>query len=61
MMTKTKSNKRSAEKIVRDIRRVTKRKYSLEEKIRIILECLRGEESVTALCRKEGINQNLYY
>lgn len=61
MMTKTKSNKRSAEQTVRDIRRATKRKYSSEEKIRIVLEGLRGEESIAALCRKEGINQNLYY
>jgi len=61
MMTKTKSNKRSAEQTVRDIRRATKRKYSPEEKIRIVLEGLRGEESIAALCRKEGINQNLYY
>lgn len=61
MMTKTKSNKRSAEQTVRDIRRATKRKYSSEEKIRIVLEGLRGEDSIAALCRKEGINQNLYY
>ena len=61
MMTKTKSTKRSAEQTVRDIRRATKRKYSSEEKIRIVLEGLRGEESIAALCRKEGINQNLYY
>ena len=61
MMTKTKSNKRSAEQAVRDIRRATKRKYSSEEKIRIVLEGLRGEDSIAALCRKEGINQNLYY
>ena len=61
MMTKTKSNKRSAEQTVRDIRRATKRKYSSEEKIRIVLEGLRGEDSIAALCRKERINQNLYY
>ena len=61
MMTKTKSNKRSAEQTVRDIRRATKRKYSSEEKIRIVLEGLRGEDSIASLCRKEGINQNLYY
>ena len=61
MMTKTKSTKRNAEKTVRDIRRATKRKYSSEEKIRIVLEGLRGEDSIAALCRKEGINQNLYY
>ena len=61
MMTYSKSNKRSAEKTVRDIRRATRRHYSSEEKIRIVLEGPRGEESVAALCRKEGINQNLYY
>lgn len=57
MMTK----KRSADKTVRDIRRATRRKYSAEEKIRIVLEGLRGEDSVAELCRKEGINSNVYY
>ena len=47
MMTYSKSNKRSAEKTVRDIRRATRRHYSSEEKIRIVLEGLRGEESVS--------------
>ena len=61
MMTYSKSKKGSAEKTVRDIRRATRRHYSPEEKIRIVLEGLRGEESVAALCRKEGINQNVYY
>src|SRR6059058_5612269 len=51
----------SAEKTVRDIRRATRRHHSAEEKIRIVLEGLRGEDSITELCRKEGINQNLYY
>ena len=51
----------SAEKTVRDIRRATRRHHSAEEKIRIVLEGLRGEESIAELCRKEGINQNLYY
>jgi len=51
----------SAEKTVRDIRRATRRKFSAEEKIRIVLEGLRGEETIAELCRKEGINQNLYY
>jgi transposase len=45
----------SAEKIIRDIKRKTRRKYSTEEKIRIVLEGLRGEESVAELCRREGI------
>ena len=57
-MTKQKD---SAEKAIRDIRRVTRRQYSAEEKIRIVLEGLRGESSIAELCRKEGINQNLYY
>src|SRR6202047_113165 len=51
----------NAEKTVRDIRRATRRHHSAEEKIRIVLEGLRGEDSVAELCRKEGINQNLYY
>ena len=46
---------------VREIRRKTRRKYSAEEKIRIVLEGLRGEESIAALCRREGIAPNLYY
>ena len=49
----------SAEKTVRDIRRATRRHPSAEEKIRIVLEGLRGEDSIAELCRKEGINQNL--
>jgi transposase len=57
MMTK----KRSAEKTVRDIRRATRRHYSAEEKIRIVLEGLRGEDSAAELCRREGINSNVYY
>src|SRR5262249_57934588 len=51
----------SAEKTVRDIRRATRRHHSAEEKIRIVLEGLRGEDSIAELCRKEGINQNLHY
>lgn len=51
----------SADNTVRDIRRATRRKFSAEEKIRIVLEGLRGEETIAELCRKEGINQNLYY
>src|ERR1700721_2176447 len=51
----------SAEKTVRDIRRATRRHHSAEEKVRIVLEGLRGEDSIAGLCRKEGINQNLYY
>jgi len=50
-----------AEKAVREIRRRTRRKFSAEEKIRIVLEGLRGEESIAALCRREGLAPNLYY
>ena len=50
-----------AEKAVREIRRKTRRKFSAEEKIRIVLEGLRGEESIASLCRREGIAANLYY
>ena len=50
-----------AEKLVRDIRRATRRQYSAEEKIRIVLEGLRGEVSIAELCRKEGIAQSMYY
>jgi transposase len=55
------SKKESAESVVREIRRKTRKKYSAEEKIRIVLEGLRGEESIAALCRRERINPNLYY
>ena len=51
----------SAEKVVKDIRRKTRRRFSAEEKIRIVLEGLRGEESIATLCRREGIVTNLYY
>ena len=61
MNTKNRTQKDSAEKTVRDIRRATRRHYSAEEKIRIVLGGLRGEDSIAELCRKEGINQNLYY
>lgn len=56
-----KDEKVSAEQVVREIRRETRRKYSAEEKIRIVLEGLRGEDSIAELCRREGINPNLYY
>ena len=55
------TGRRSVEKTVRDIRRRTRKKYSAEEKIRIVLEGLRGEESIAELCRKEGLNPNVYY
>ena len=53
--------KEPAEKAVRDIRRKTRRRFSAEEKIRIVIEGLRGEESIASLCRREGIAANLYY
>ena len=61
MRPKHKANPSSAEQTVRDIRRATRKQYSAEEKIRIVLEGLRGEDSIAELCRQEGINQNLYY
>ena len=50
-----------AEQVVKDIRRATRRHFSAEDKIRIVLAGLRGEESIAELCRREGIVQNLYY
>ena len=50
-----------ADKLVRDIKRATRRKFSAEEKIRIVLAGLRGEDSIAELCRREGLHQNLYY
>ena len=50
-----------SERLVKTIRRVTRKHYSAEEKIRIVLEGLRGEDSIAELCRREGIAQNLYY
>jgi transposase len=53
--------KKPAEQVVREIRRATRRQFSAEEKIRIVLSGLRGEDSIVELCRREGIVQNLYY
>jgi transposase len=50
-----------AERRVRDIKRATRRHFSAEDKIRIVIAGLRGEDSISELCRKEGIHQNLYY
>lgn len=61
MRQRDKQAPQSAEEAVRDIRRATRRHFSAEEKIRIVLEGLRGEDSIAELCRKEGIAQNLYY
>src|SRR5210317_188711 len=55
------SKETNPESVIREIKRKTRRKFSTEEKIRIVLEGLRGEESIAELCRKEGINPNTYY
>jgi transposase len=60
-MTTKKTFKTSSESIVREIKRKTRRKFTAEEKIRIVLDGLRGEESITDLCRKEGIHPTMYY
>jgi transposase len=51
----------SSERIVKEIRRATRKQYSAEEKIRIVLDGLRGEHSIAELCRREGIAESLYY
>ena len=61
MRQKTEVTKPSAEKVIKDIRRITRKQYGAEEKIRIVLDGLRGEESIAALCRREGIAESLYY
>ena len=60
-MSKKSGLRDTADQHVRDIRRKTRRKYSSEEKIRIVLEGLRGEYSIAELCRREGIAQSQYY
>jgi len=55
------TKKQNVESKVKEIKRKTRKKYSAEEKIRIVLEGLRGEESIAEICRKEGINANVYY
>jgi transposase len=61
MRRKTDTTKPPAEKVVKDIRRRTRKQHSAEEKIRIVLEGLRGEESIAELRRREGIATSLYY
>jgi transposase len=56
-----KTTKSPSEKIVKDIKRATRKQYSSEEKIRIVLDGLRGEDSIAELCRREGISQGIYY
>ena len=55
------SKKQSTESKIKEIRRRTKKRYSSEEKIRIVLDGLKGEYSIAELCRREGINANVYY
>ena len=55
------TSKDAADKLVRGIKRKTRKHYSAEEKIRVVLSGLRGEESIAALCRREGIAESLYY
>ena len=61
MRQKSGKTKAPAASVVRDIRRATRRRFSSEEKIRIVLDGLRGEDSIAGLCRREGIAQSLYY
>ena len=61
MRQKSEANKIASEQVVKDIRRATRKQYSAEEKIRVVLDGLRGEYSIAELCRREGIAESLYY
>jgi transposase len=61
MGQKSGPGKKPAEQVVKEIRRAIRRQFSAEEKIRIVLTGLRGEDSIAELCRREGIVENLYY
>ena len=61
MRQRTEVTKPSAEKVIKDIRRATRRQYGAEEKIWIVLDGLRGEELIAGLCRREGIAESLSY
>ena len=61
MRQKSETATKSSERVVKDIRRATRKQYSAEEKIRIVLDGLRGEYSIAELCRREGIAESLYY
>jgi transposase len=61
MGQKSRPEKEPADQVIKEIRRATRRQFSAEEKIRIVLSGLRGEDSIAELCRREGIVQNLYY
>jgi transposase len=60
-MRQKQGGREAVEKTVRDIKRRTRRQFSAEDKIRIVLQGLRGEESIAEICRREGLHQNLYY
>jgi transposase len=61
MRQKSETPNRSSEQLVKDIRRATRKQHSAEEKIRIVLDGLRGESSIAELCRREAIAESLYY
>ena len=61
MKPKTSNSKMATEQVLKDIRRKTRRHFSAEDKIRIVLDGLRGDDSIAELCRREGIAQSLYY
>jgi transposase len=61
MRQKSQTRQTGAAKAIKDIRRATRKQYSAEEKIRIVLDGLRGEETIAELCRREGIAQSIYY
>src|SRR5260221_12783807 len=61
MKQKSGPDKAPAEQVLKDIRRQTRRQYSAEEKIRIVLEGLRAEENISELCRREGIASSMHY
>ena len=60
-MRQKEDSREAVEKTVRDMKRRTRRHFGAEEKIRIVLQGLRGEESIAEICRREGLHQNLYY
>ena len=61
MSQKSRPRTSSSEQVVRDIRRATRKHHSAEDKIRVVLDGLRGESSIAELCRREGIAESLYY
>ena len=61
MRQKSETTKATSEQVVKNIRRATRKHHSAEEKIRIVLDGLRGEYSIAELCRREGIAESLYY